>query len=833
MKRITFLLILSFLASVHIGWAQDDEKEDETKKVADAVKDHQAFDGLFPMYQDTKTGSLKMVIDEDQIGKEFIYFYYIENGPTEAFAFRGQFRGSRIIKIEKYFDKIEFVLQNTSSYFDPENALSRAQDANISRAILFSGKVEAGSEEEGKYLISADGIFLKEALGMVKFPSFSKDPNAFKLGSLSKDKSKYNAIKNYPKNTDLVVEYVYENSLPKNFGSRAVTDARNISILVQHSLIEVPDNDYKVRYDDPRVGYFMTQVTDMTTPHPAPYRDRIHRWHLKKKDPNAAMSEPVTPITWWIENTTPVEWRETIKDGVLAWNEAFEAAGFKNAMVVKVQPDDADWDAGDIRYNVLRWTSSPNPPFGGYGPSFVNPRTGQILGADIMLEYVFMTNRVRYDRLFSTAENEYENLPLDASKYCMFDQMMQQNLILGNTALSIAGATAIELEGMLKEGLKDLIMHEVGHTLGLNHNMKSSQAVTVDQLYDQEFAVGNSLTGSVMDYAPINLRPDLDMKGGYYSNKVGPYDVWAIEAGYKPTDEAGLNAILARSTEPQLTFGNDADDMRSPGRHLDPRINTGDLAKDQIRYSRDRMELISGLYGDLMDKFKDEGDSYQGMLFGFYSMYYNYIGAGNVISRYIGGLYVDRAMIGQDGGNQPFEPVPAKKQKEAMDALAKYMFAPDAFEMPSKLFPYLARQRRGFNHYGSQEDPHMHDLILGSQKRVLDHLLHPNTLERISDTELYGNKYSLSSMMTDLNDAIFEADAGKNVNSYRQNLQLEYTKRLIKVMSGDAYTNMAKSMALYNIKNIRSMASSTGGDTATKAHRQHLMLLIDKALKAG
>ena len=150
----------------------------------------------------------------------------------------------------------------------------------------------------------------------------------------------------------------------------------------------MPQNQYQPRFEDVRVGDFTTQVSDMTTPDDVtPYRDLIHRWNLVKKNPDQGISEPTEPIVWWIENTTPLEFRDAIKEGVLAWNRAFAHAGFHNAVQVKIQPDDAAWDAGDIRYNVLRWTSSPNPPFGGYGPSFVNPKTGQILGADIMLEY--------------------------------------------------------------------------------------------------------------------------------------------------------------------------------------------------------------------------------------------------------------------------------------------------------------------------------------------------------------------------------------------------------------------------------------------------------------
>ena len=159
-------------------------------------------------------------------------------------------------------------------------------------------------------------------------------------------------------------------------------DPRNISIFLRYSFIEMPENDFEPRQADMRIGYFTERITDLTSLDVTPYADLINKWNLQKKNPEEPLSEPVKPITYWLENTTPKELRPFIKKGVLAWNIAFEQAGFKNAIEVKVQPDDSDWDAGDIRYNVLRWTSSPNPPFGGYGPSFTNPRTGEIIGAD-------------------------------------------------------------------------------------------------------------------------------------------------------------------------------------------------------------------------------------------------------------------------------------------------------------------------------------------------------------------------------------------------------------------------------------------------------------------
>jgi hypothetical protein len=204
----------------------------------------------------------------------------------------------------------------------------------------------------------------------------------------------------------------------------------------------------------------------------------------------------------------------------------------------------------------------------------------------------------------------------------------------------------------------------------------------------------------------------------------------------------------------------------------------------------------------------------------------------NIISRFIGGVYVDRAMAGQNGGTQPYTPVSLKDQKRAMAALSNYVFAPNAFDAPNDLYNFLAMQRRGFN-FRSPEDPKIHNQILTYQKNVLNHILHYNTLQRISDSELYGNEYPLSTFMSDLNNVIFKADISGNINSFRQNLQIEYTNMLVSMLTGKGntnYTNNAKSMALYNLKNIRTMATASG-DISSIAHKQHLRTLIDNSLK--
>ena len=411
LKQLVFILALfsfSFGQESNANQQQTNKPEQpkppekqKKKTMEEALKNTKEIPGLFTIYQDTTNGKAYMLVKKEQLGKEYIHFVHGLNGQLNAGVFKGSYRGSKIIKFKRYFNRIEFEVQNNAMYFDPESPLSRSSDSNVSSAILASSVIIA--EKDSGSLISIDNVFLSESLHQITrgFIPGGTNKNPFRIGKLAKERTKYSGIKNYPENTDFIVQYVYSNPTPTNWGSDVgLTDPRSVNVTLQHSFIEVPENNYKPRFEDPRVGYFATQQTDMTSADdPTPYRDMIHRWHLEKKDPSQSRSVVKEPIVWWIENTTPNEFREAIKEGVLAWNKAFEKAGLINAIDVKVQPDDADWDAGDIRYNVLRWTSSPRPPFGGYGPSFVNPRTGQILGADIMLEYVYFTNRVKYENL--------------------------------------------------------------------------------------------------------------------------------------------------------------------------------------------------------------------------------------------------------------------------------------------------------------------------------------------------------------------------------------------------------------------------------------------------
>jgi hypothetical protein len=507
--------------------------------------------------------------------------------------------------------------------------------------------------------------------------------------------------------------------------------------------------------------------------------------------------------------------------------------------VVKEQPDDADWDAGDIRYNVLRWTASPRPPFGGYGPSVANPLTGQIIAADIMLEYSYFRNRWLYTSLFtdgSTLEAMQPDVPVEL--YCSAGHQLHDAMMSGLIMADINGFDVDMKHQLIEQAMRRLILHEIGHTLGLNHNMKASQLFNASDIHDASKTQG-VVTGSVMDYPAANIAPPGMTQGDYFDSRPGPYDLWAIEYGYSPAlddpdaEEARLQQLLARSTEKGLAFGNDAEDMRTPGLHIDPRVMIGDLSNEAIKYATGRFELVKQAFAQLPSRTTQEGGNYHQLMVSANYLIREWGAQAGVISRYIGGVYVDRAYVGQPGATQPYTPVDEPTQKAAMAALSQYLFAPEVMQEAQPLFAYLQPQRRGFSGFGKNEDPKLHQLVLNTQKRVLDHLLHKNVLQRLSDASLYGNQYELNEFLTDLTEAIFRKDLNTEVNTYRQNLQVEYVNRLLKIsgaQSPSSYDYLSQAAATHQLKKISRMVKYNKGKGSTLVHRDYLQTKIEQAL---
>lgn len=853
------LFLFSFIALLSTAMAQtptrptgaapgDTSKPKKPAGITDKVKSSSKSEGLFTIYQDTVTGSVQLYIKKNQLGKEFIYQSYSINGPTSLFLNRNMHRTNLAFKIQKSYDKIEFARANYNFYYDKNNAVSKTDGVDVPESIFLSEKV-AGEDENG-YLIAADGLFISEKLDGVKpaLPPGIPPGAIFNLGILNSAKSKYNSIKSFPNNTNVLVDLAYDNPAPFNQGGKDITDARYVRVRMQHSFIEMPQNDYRPRLDDPRVGFFASEVNNQTSNTPTPFRDVIHRWSLVKKDPNAALSEPVEPIVWWVENTTPVEYRQTILDAGNKWNEAFEKAGFKNAIVMKQQPDDADWDAGDIRYNVLKWVSSPTPPYGAIGMHSINPKTGQIIGGDIVIEWATGSGTPVMDELYNGSATAAEIAHERRMSYlnhtgnenmCSLSSELKEQFTAALTVLEAFDVPEKELREMHRQFLYYLIMHEMGHSLGLNHNMKASQMLMPSELNNKELTRQIGLMASVMDYPAANISADKSKQGDYYTTKTGPYDQWAIEFGYTPCSEAEektvLNKILARSTDPRLIFGNDADDMRAPGKAIDPRVNVFDMSGDAIAFAEDQFKIIKTIVSKLKDKYSKQGQSYAELRSRYFILNNQRFNMISAVSRYIGGVYIDRSFVGQNANSKPFTPVPLATQKKAMEILSKYVFAPDAFAGDEQLFPYLQIQRRGFNFFTNTEDPKLTAGYANLQSLAgLGHLLHSVTLQRITNSRLYGNQYSAADVLSDLTKAIFDADIATNVNVYRQYLQTTFTKAVAGIMNplNSFYDEVAKAAALNTLKKIKTkLATAVSTNEETKAHRGNLQFIITNALE--
>ena len=817
--------------------AKQGADEPPLPSIASFTEDSTRHAGFFDLYQGRRDGAVYLRVPPSLLDTEFVYTATVTDGVVETGLFRGQYRDNKVLILRRHFDRVEVVQPNTRFYYDPDSPLSRAAGANAPDAVLAVMDIVAHDSVDeggdGAVLVDFGSVLLSEDLVQIKPPKSpeSGSKKALTLGKFSAERSKVSRLASYPENALVRSDLVYEVSAPLVTGGDDVTDARAITASVQHSFIKMPENDYQPRRDDYRVGFFSDRITDLTSRDPAPYRDVINRWHLVKKNPDQAVSDPVEPITWWLENTTPLEFRELITQAALSWNTAFEAAGFSNAIVVKQQPDDAQWDAGDIRYNVLRWTASARPPFGGYGPSFTNPRTGQILGADIMLEFAFLTNRLRVQDLLQPDD---ASLYLAGAKYCTAAQGMQADAIFAQQAM-LNGAdpqTQQKLsEQLTRDSIYFLILHEIGHTLGLTHNMRASQLQP--DVFDLAAVEAKGLSASVMDYEAVNVAPDGKTQTWFYQKRPGLYDEWALQFGYGQYTAEALNTLLQRSTEPQLAYGNDADDMRRSTNGIDPDINIYDLSSDAIGYAQMRFDQLRLVQARLPEQY--QGETYQGLVNAFAALMSQYQRSGRVVSRYVGGIHLNRQPVNDQ--HVPYKPVPADLQRRAMSTLNDYLFAPDVLADGEDLFARLQPQRRGFDFYGKTEDPKIHNALLRAQKSVLDHLLHPNTLQRLTDSQVYGGQFTTYEMLQTLTDGIFAADLAGEVNSYRQNLQTEYVQALIAALTKNEISHPVKALVYAQVKALGDKLSAKmvaprfrDFSGVTQAHTAYLDFVLRKAL---
>ena len=804
--------LIAFTANIN---AQESEKPESVEDSSDAVledskmgkgkkdkKDYASIkefiedgefkelNGFMNILHETEEDKYYLIIEEDKINKEFIYFAYILNGPQDVGASGGSMGDGSILEFRKFKDDIGLYKINTKYKYDDSNKISQSKLTNIIEA--FMGRFKVVVKEDNKYLISADKLFLSEMLTSVT-PNIPKEYMEYydlNIGKIDKSKTYINDVRNYPKNTAIEINYGFFNPRPKPGGSvDAVADKRYTFISARHLFVEMPDDKFEPRIADQRIGYFSEKVTDLSSYDSYPARDLMNRWRLIKKNPEAELSEPVEPIVYWVENSTPEEIRPFVVKGIEGWNAAFEKAGFKNAVVAKIQPDDAEWDAGDIQYNVVRWASTPNPQFSGYGPSIANPRTGEIIAADIVQEFNAIKRGYTYRKLWGYTE---DNDPLE-------------------------------------QWIVSLTMHEVGHTLGLRHNFKSSWIYNADDIHNVSIT-GKSHIGSVMDYDPINLAPAGTPQGNFFPHGPGIYDKWAIEFGYTPnmTDEE-RDLILAKASIPEYVFGTDGDAMGSPGSNTDPRAKRYDLSGDPVTYTSRRIEILDAKIKELPSIFLVDGNTSTEFRSNFFSLVREKGRFMEGVSRLIGGVYSNRTVNGTD--LTPFEAVAYKDQKKAMSLITSKLLSNDAFIFDENILKYLQYEKRAA--YSSSErgneDPQLHEVVLGLQGRVLAHILHPRVMTRLVDSSQYGNTYLPNEVLDDLQEGIFVA---KEVpTTFKMNLQSNYVDGLIKGLSDSDYDEISRSAIYNSLIKIETFTKRLYGTDELKNHLKFLNWKINKALE--
>ena len=768
-------------------------KKEEFKSIEEFLEDKEfeILDGFMNIIHETEKDKYYLVIKEGQLNKEFLYFTYILNGPTAAGPSGGDMGEASILEFRKFKEDLGLYKKNTKFTYDKSNKISQSKLTNIIEAYV--GRFKVVVKEDSKYLIDIDKMFLTEMLVSLtpNIPPEYMEYYNLLLGRPDKEKTYIDEVKNYTKNTSFKVRYGFYNPKPKPGGSiDAITDKRYTYIDGLHLFVEMPDDNFEPRVADQRIGYFSEKVTDLSTYDSNNARDLMNRWRLIKKDPDAELSEPVEPIVYWVENSTPEEIRPFVVKGIEGWNKAFEKAGFKNAIVAKIQPDDAEWDAGDVMYNVVRWASTPSPRYSGYGPSVANPRTGEIIAADIVQEFNAIKRGYTYRKLWGYTE---DNDPLE-------------------------------------QWIVSLTMHEVGHTLGLRHNFKSSWIFDAEEIHDVS-VTGNNHIGSVMDYDPINLAPEGVQQGNYFPSGPGSYDMWAIEFGYTPnlTDEQREN-ILSKSSQPEFIFGTDGDAMSSPGVNIDPRNLRYDMSSDPIAYTTDRIEILNNKIAELPSIYLLDGETSSEFRSAFYSLTREKGRFFDGVARLIGGVYSNRIVNNSEINMTPFEAVSYEDQKNAMNLIKTKLLSNDAFAFDENLLKFLQSEKRSAYSPGGRgnEDPQLHDLVLGLQGRVVAHILHPTVMMRLVDSSQYGNTYLPDEVLDDLYSGIFVPE--EIPTTFKMNLQSKYVDSLISALDDDDYDEISRSAIYFSLVKIRNFTNSTYGNTRLKVHYRFLNWKISKAL---
>lgn len=748
------LIITVFLTSATlVGIAQDPPPELPAGLAGlrgGASQDPQPYEKVITKDAKTKTGIFKVhqvkdkyyyEIPKSELGKEFLWVTQIAK-TTNGVGYGGQALGNRVVRWEQNENKIFLRNINYSIVADPKTPISEAVRNSNNDTILISFPVAAWGPNNESAVIDVSRLFttdIQEFSARQRLSATTMDTN----------RSFIERISPYPTNIEAEATHTYTRiappaglptAPPSPFGGGGMNPG-SATVVLHYSMVKLPENPMMPRLFDERVGYFSRSLTDYgREEQKAVTRTFITRWRLEKKDPNAALSEPVKPIVYYIDSATPSKWIPFMKRGVEKWQKAFEAAGFKNAIIAKMMPtkkEDPDFSAEDARYSVIRWL--PSTIENASGPHIHDPRTGEILESDIQFYHNVMNlNKAWYFLQVAPLDKRAQKLPLP-------DDLM---------------GTLIEY----------VCAHEVGHTLGFQHNMKASSTYPLEKVRDREWVKKMGHTPTLMDYSRFNYvaQPEDNIDPADLVPGIGPYDEWATMWGYKPIpnaktpDEelATLNSwALEQDKTPWLRFSTDGSAGSDPG-ELTEAVGDADAVKAStlglMNLKRVAKLLVPATTTEKGMPYDELTEMYPRML-GQWTLEMNHV------AQLVGGYDSQQKHIGQNGVR--FTLIPKARQIEAVKFLADNAFATPTWaidkEILRRIEPVGALNR-----------------IRNSQNSVLNNLLSSARFARLIEQQALdgSSAYAPDDFLADVRNSVFsELNAPKvGVDAYRRNLHRAY-----------------------------------------------------------
>jgi hypothetical protein len=744
-------------------------------------------------------------IPANLLGKELLWVTSLRQTQT-GYGYGGQEVSERVVRFEKRGDKI--LMRGVSYQTRPVTGggMEKSLELSSLEPILQVFDVRAYNDDNAfASVIDVTGFLNSD-------PAEFSPRRRLSAARIDPTRSFIDKVKSLPQNVEIDILATYQAApaqpigipgmpqrAPRQDGPQPDRSTDAITAVVHHSVVLLPEKPMKPRIFDSRVGYFATGFYEFGSPeNRVKELAYIKRWRLEKKDPSAAVSEPVKPITYYLGPEIPDKWRSYIKQGIEDWKPVFEKAGFKNAIVAKDAPkDDPDFDPDDVRYSVIRWF--PSATENAYGPSIADPRTGEILNANARFFYnVLKLAQTWYFTQASPNDKRAQKLPLPD-----------------------------DLTGQL---LRYVVSHEIGHTLGLRHNGLASSTVTIKQLRDPKFTAQWGNEASIMDYGRFNYVAQPEDKVTRLIPKVGPYDYFAIEWGYKElpgatadADKSSLNLIAAQqSKNPMLRWGSG---WESPITLDDPSQQAEDLGDDAVEATRLGLKNIDRVMSYLVSATTKPGEDYELLD----ETYNDVLGQRSRelshVARIIGGYNQKSIHFGQPGATDPanFKPVPAAKQRQAMQFLVA-----NALRTPTSLIRQDILSRI--------EPTGTYDRILQSQAVVVASLLSETRAKRMVDMEArYGtaNVYPLSEMVEDLRKGVWTELAAPKVaiDPYRRNLQRAYiTTVAARMTESTSELRPLLRGALVDTKAGITGAIARATDRSTKLHLQDCLQIIERTL---